>query len=421
MIGRTLGQYRILEELGRGGMGEVYRAEDTQLRRQVAIKVLSGRLVDDPVALARFRREARSLAALHHPKIATLFGLEETEGQPFLVMELVEGEDLTELLSRERLSDLRIREITRDIAEGLAEAHGRGIVHRDLKPGNIKISSQGRAKILDFGLALNVADTQLTQAGTALGTVAYMSPEQARGETVDSRTDLYSLGVLLHEMLVGERPLQDSNAAALMHSIASTESTPTLSGRADLAPDLAAITDRCLQARREDRFTDASQVLDQLDSETASTSASASKPSATTRPGGSARKKILVWGLAAALLALVAVVFLGSRITQPNDRDPDTELAADAAANRAVMVKSHSLAVLPFRNLAGDPELDWLEAAVPELLTASLAQGSELQVISSQRAALILEQSPETENERPLQAMARAGVATVISGSVPPG
>jgi serine/threonine-protein kinase len=219
LIGKTLAHYEIKELLGRGGMGEVYRARDTKLDREVALKFLPLDLATNPERLARFKREAKLLASLNHSNIAAIYGLEESAGKNFLVMELAEGEDLSARISRGALPIEDALEIARQIAEGLEEAHEKGIVHRDLKPANVKLAGDGRVKILDFGLArAYVGDTgeedlensptitaAMTQKGVILGTAAYMSPEQAKGKSVDRRADLWSFGVILWEMLTSQR------------------------------------------------------------------------------------------------------------------------------------------------------------------------------------------------------------------------
>ena len=220
MIGETHGNFRITERIGAGGMGEVYRATDTRLKRDVAIKVLPAEVAQDPERLARFQREAELLASLSHANIASIHGLEEVEGKPLLVLELVEGQDLSERLKQGAIPAEEALEIARQIAEALEEAHERGIVHRDLKPANIKLTPEGKVKVLDFGLAkawgldpisggsgdLSRSPTMAysgTHAGVILGTAAYMSPEQARGKVVDRRADIWAFGVVLYEMLVG--------------------------------------------------------------------------------------------------------------------------------------------------------------------------------------------------------------------------
>ncbi|MGH9814130.1 MAG: protein kinase domain-containing protein, partial [Candidatus Acidiferrales bacterium] len=217
MIGRTLGQYRVVQKLGAGGMGEVYRAADTRLGRDVALKFLPEVFARDPDRLARFEREAKLLASLNHPNIAAIYGLEEADGVRFLVLELVEGETLAERLASGSLPVEEAVAVCRQIAEGLESAHSKGIIHRDLKPANIKITPEGKVKVLDFGLAkafegeaaardLSQSPTMsdiATRSGVVLGTAAYMSPEQARGKTVDTRTDIWAFGCVLYESLSG--------------------------------------------------------------------------------------------------------------------------------------------------------------------------------------------------------------------------
>jgi serine/threonine-protein kinase len=223
VIGQTLAHYQITDLLGRGGMGEVYRARDSKLDREVAIKILPREMSGDPERVARFQREARTLASLQHENIASIYGFEETSEARFLVMELVAGEDLSERIARGPLPADEATSIALQIARGLEAAHERGLVHRDLKPANVKLTPDGKAKILDFGLARAYAGetteeedpsasptitAAMTQAGTILGTAAYMSPEQARGKSVDKRADIWSLGVILWEMLNGRRMFQ---------------------------------------------------------------------------------------------------------------------------------------------------------------------------------------------------------------------
>ena len=234
--GTRLGPYEILEPLGAGGMGEVYRARDGKLGRDVAIKVLPTEVAQDPERLSRFQREATLLAALNHPHIAAIYGLEESGGDPFLVLELVEGEDLAERLKRGPIPVGEALEIARQIAEGLEEAHEKGIIHRDLKPANVKVTPEGKVKVLDFGLAkaweadpisggsgdVSRSPTLAysgTQAGVILGTAAYMSPEQARGKVVDRRADVWAFGVLLYEMLVGGKLFGGETATDIIASV----------------------------------------------------------------------------------------------------------------------------------------------------------------------------------------------------------
>ncbi len=228
-IGRHLGSYEILSLLGAGGMGEVYRARDTKLNRDVALKVLPDAVARDADRLARFRREAQAVAALNHPNIVTIFSIEEHDAVPFMTMELIEGSTLDQLIDGGGLSQVRFFDIAIALADALAAAHRKQIVHRDLKPTNVMVTNEGRVKVLDFGLARAV-DTDAvrvgedvtrlgTQVGTIVGTMPYMSPEQIEGKPLDHRTDLFSLGTMLYELATGERPFRGESPAGLISSI----------------------------------------------------------------------------------------------------------------------------------------------------------------------------------------------------------
>jgi serine/threonine-protein kinase len=303
--GGRLGVYVVGEPLGAGGMGVVYRARDSRLERDVAIKLLPDQTAGDAERVARFEREARALAALHHPHIATLFGMEEFDGRHFLVMELVEGETLAERLSRTTIPFDDALGLAGEIADALEAAHEKGIVHRDLKPANIKITSDGHAKVLDFGLAKDVAAKESnatvlgTEAGVILGTAAYMSPEQARGKPVDRRTDIWSFGCVLYEMLAGKRAfpagesLSDSIAAILTGEVDWTALPAATPLR------IRTLLRRCLQKdpqKRLPNFVAARYEIDDVDAD--------APPAANSRP----RRARAAWTLAALLvLALLAV------------------------------------------------------------------------------------------------------------------
>ncbi len=342
LIGRSLGHYRITAAIGAGGMGEVYRATDTKLGRDVAIKMLPAAVAQDAERLARFEREARSLASLNHPNIVTIFSVEEAEGSRFLAMELVEGEGLDTLIAPGGLPVSRFFEIAVPLADALSAAHERGIVHRDLKPGNVMVTREGRVKVLDFGLAkLEPADSNpnltstptesradLTSEGQVFGTVAYMSPEQARGGKVDARSDVFSLGVVLYQMVTGERPFQGASAVDMISSILRDTPPPVTDRRADVPPHLARVLRRCLEKEPRDRYQTSRDVYNELRDLKAETSAppanSPPVPAPSAAESGRARAEEGFW---------IAVLPFKAR-----GADPDIEALAEGLTRRSSRV-----------------------------------------------------------------------------------
>jgi hypothetical protein len=255
VIGKTISHYEILEELGRGGMGVVYKAEDTKLRRTVALKFLPAQMTRDLEARARFVQEAQAASALDHPNICTIHEIDETDdGSTFIVMACYEGETLKERIKRGPLDPAEALDIAYQVSEGLHEAHEKEIVHRDVKPANIMVTTRGQVKIMDFGLAKLRGQTVLTREGTTLGTVSYMSPEQARGEEVDHRTDIWSLGVVLYEMLTGRRPFRGEYDQAVIYSILNDDPAAPSGIREEVPPEVDAIVLRALKRNPEERF-----------------------------------------------------------------------------------------------------------------------------------------------------------------------
>ena len=398
--GTRLGAYEILGPLGAGGMGEVYRARDLRLGREVALKVLPSAVSGDAARLARFEREARTVAALNHPNIVTLFSVEDEGGTRFITMERVEGQSLDHVVVAGGLPVPRVIEIGIGLADALAAAHEKGVVHRDLKPANVMLTRDERVKVLDFGLAKLAepdSDPALTQAATiaaplsaagqVMGTVPYMAPEQIRGEAVDGRTDLFALGIVLYELAAGTRPFTGASNADISSAILRDPPTPLRSVRGRLPVELERIVNRCLEKAPRDRIQTALEVSNELrllrkglELEGAglsppSRAAAGSQAETAGVDAGSTRARPRVWiGLGVALiLAVAAVGYFASRRGAPAARDR-SESAATAPA------PEHSIAVLPFLNLSPDRNEDYFSDGISEELLNLLARIPSLQV-----------------------------------------
>jgi len=327
MIGKVLSHYKILEKIGAGGMGEVFRAEDLRLHRQVAIKVIPDLFAGDPERLARFEREAKLVAALNHPNIAAIYGLEEAEGKRFLVLELVEGETLAQRLGRGPLPVEEALEVCRQIAEGLEAAHEKSIVHRDLKPSNIKLTPEGKVKILDFGLARAFLDrspvgvivdsptitAEMTQPGVILGTAAFMSPEQAKGKTVDKRADIWAFGCILFECLTGRTAFPGETITEVLAVVLKGEPDWDALPK-DLPANIRAVLARCLRKDRNLRFHEIADArIELFEAPVVHPSEAAQDPQ---RPS-------LLWLVAGAAVMLFAGILIGrALIKHPQPAPP---------------------------------------------------------------------------------------------------
>ena len=368
--GFRLGPYSILSELGKGGMGEVYRARDTRLNRDVAIKVLPEHMVNDPDALSRFEREAKALAALSHPNILTIFDVGADQGFSFVVMELLEGKTLRARILRSGLSWPEALEIAVTIAEGLSAAHSKGIVHRDLKPENVFLTSDDRIKILDFGLARLTAGlppqelaeaatrSQELESVTVSGTVPYMSPEQITGKGVDARSDIFSFGCVLYEMLTATRPFSGDSSAETIAAILKEDPRPPAESGKQVPPELERVLLRCLEKNPDRRFQttrDLTFALREL--------LNTSEIPKTAVSRGKLNSRAFRIGLAITVLAVLVAGVSVYRFT-------GTAKAID------------SLAILPFANASGDPNLEYLSDGITESLINNLSQLSQLRVMA---------------------------------------
>jgi non-specific serine/threonine protein kinase len=419
MIGQTISHYRVTDELGGGGMGVVYKAEDTRLGRPVALKFLPEEFFDDAQVRERFQREARAASALDHPNICAIYDIGEHEGQPFIVMQYLEGRTLQQHLQGRPLETGRTLDIGSQVADALAAAHKAGIIHRDVKPANIFITERGDAKILDFGLAKLAADKtrtdshtptavledQLTTPGTAMGTVAYMSPEQARGEELDTRTDLFSLGVVLYEMATGLPPFRGSTTAVIFDEILNKAPTSPVRINPELPDELEHIVDKALEKDRRLRYHSADELLTDLERVKRDTDPGRSATAAAIGRERQGRPWLkMVAG--AALLILVMLALWSSGVFRT--KGPGS---AGPLVGRGL---ERSIAVLPFDNLSRDPEQTYFSDGLTIEMIAQLSKISSLEKVIAFASSRRYRDSEKTLSEIGRE----LGAALLLNGTV---
>jgi len=353
--GSAVGHYRIVRKIGAGGMGEVYLAQDSRLNRRVALKFLPPHLDQDAEIRARFAREARAAAGLDHPNIVTVHEVGEFQGRPYFAMQYVQGNTFRHYCREEPLDLAQIPDLVAQIADGLAQAHAAGLIHRDIKSANIILDKDRRPRILDFGLAAVQGGEMLTQVGTTLGTAAYMSPEQARGRQVDHRSDLFSLGVVLYELVTGRLPFEDENVAAILHKIATTEPEPLARYKTGVPQELQRVVSRCLAKDPAERYQTAADLAADL-------------------------------------------------------RRAGRSMAAGGSPREAA---PPSIAVLPFANMSADPENEYFADGLTEELLNVLAKNARLKVTGRTSSFAF---KGKQEDLRGIGK--KLGVATLLEGSV---
>ncbi|UCB52849.1 MAG: protein kinase, partial [Candidatus Zixiibacteriota bacterium] len=378
--GMTISHYRIERKIGAGGMGEVFLARDTQLDRNVALKFLPTEYTADADVKSRFMREAQAAAALNHPNIITVYEVAEHQNRSYIVMEFVEGESLKELIAKRDLRISEVIDVAMQISQGLAKAHEAGITHRDIKPQNVLIDKDGRARIVDFGLAKLKGDIKITQSGSTLGTVSYVSPEQARGEEVDRRSDIFSLGVMLYEMITSRLPFQGEHQAAILHSILNEQPQPLARYNNRVSQELERIVSKALSKDKAERYQHVDDLLADLRREQRASEQSRSSELSIAGVAPARRRRLLSYVVPASVVFVIAFVLL---ILRP--------FKFDIVPEEAAIAEQSSLAVMYFDNLVDPEDSERIGQMITALLITDLSESQYvMRVVSRQRMYDIL-------------------------------
>jgi len=412
MIGKTISHYKILEKLGEGGMGVVYKAQDTRLDRLVAIKFLPQHLTSDSVEKERFIHEAKAASALSHANITTIYEIDEFEGQMFIVMEYCEGKTLKKTIEKETLSIKKVLDIGIQICEGLTAAHKKEIVHRDIKSENIMLTQEGQVKIMDFGLAKLKGATKLTKSRSTLGTAAYMSPEQASGEEVDSRSDIFSFGVVLYELLTGQLPFQGEHQAAIVYSIVNEEPQPVARFNNKVSQELERIASKTLAKEKEERYQHIDDLLADLrrEKKTLEYVKTTQIPPEVIAP--KPKKKVLPFIIPASIVFVLILMFL---ILKP--------FKFQIAPEEKAIAEENSLAIMYFENMVDPEDNDRTAQMITALLITDLSESQYMRVVSRQRLYDILkllgkEDLKVIDKTVASEVAGKAGVKWILTGSI---